>query len=149
MLNADLSGKTIGIAKEYQEFGIPKDIQDAWDQGVKILKSRGAKVKEISLPHTEYGAAVYYILAPAECSSNLSRFDGVKYGYRAENFSSLDEMYSKTRTEAFGDEVKRRILVGTYVLSAGYYDAYFKRALKVRRLIANDFKEAFQDVDAI
>lgn len=149
LLNADLSGKTIGIAREYQEFGIPKDIQDVWDEGVKILKSRGANVIDISLPHTEYGAAVYYILAPAECSSNLSRFDGVKYGYRAKDFSSLDEMYSKTRTQAFGDEVKRRILVGTYVLSAGYYDAYFKRALKVRRLVANDFNEAFSKVDAI
>ena len=150
LLNSDVKGKTIGIAREYQEFGIPEDIQKAWDKAKDILKAKGAKIVDISLPHTKYGAAVYYIIAPAECSSNLARFDGVRYGYRTkEEWLSIDEMYSRTRTEAFGEEVKRRIMVGTYVLSAGYYDAYYKKALKVRRLVANDFVQAFKNVDAI
>ncbi len=150
LLNSDVKGKTIGIPHEYREFGVPDDIQKAWDKARDILKSRGANIVDISLPHTKYGAAVYYIIAPAECSSNLARFDGVRYGHRTkEKGLSIDEMYSKTRTEAFGEEVRRRIMVGTYVLSAGYYDAYYKKALKVRRLINNDFKEVFKKVDAI
>ncbi len=150
LLNSDVKGKKIGIPHEYQELGVPEEIQKAWDKAKDILKSKGAEVVDISLPHTKYGAAVYYIIAPAECSSNLARYDGVKYGYRTNcDGLSIDEMYSKTRTEAFGEEVQRRIMIGTYVLSAGYYDAYYKKALKVRRLIANDFKEAFKEVDAI
>lgn len=144
----DVKGKRIGIPKEYRPDGINEEINALWDKGIDILKSQGADVVEISLPHTKYALPTYYIIAPAECSSNLARYDGVRYGLRVDG-NSLDEMYESTRAEGFGAEVKRRILIGTYVLSAGYYDAYYKKAQKVRYLIADDFKKAFEKVDAI
>jgi aspartyl-tRNA(Asn)/glutamyl-tRNA(Gln) amidotransferase subunit A len=129
---------------------MPKEIDQLWAMGKEILQKRGAELIEISLPHTKYAPAVYYIIASAECSSNLARFDGVRYGFRAEEENlSLEEMYEKTRAQGFGDEVKRRILTGTYVLSAGYFDAYYKKAQKVRNLILQDFRAAFKKVDAI
>jgi len=150
LLNSDIKGKKIGIPKEYFVAGMPEEIVNLWNQGKEILKKRGAEIVEISLPHTNYAAAVYYIVASAECSSNLSRFDGVRYGFRAsgENLS-IEQMYEKTRAQGFGSEVKRRILTGTYVLSAGYFDAYYKKAQKVRNLVRQDFIEAFKKVDAI
>lgn len=150
LLNADVKGLKIGIPEEYHMDGMPNEIQKIWDEGKAILKSKGAEIVDISLPHTKYAPAIYYVLASAECSSNLARFDGVRFGYRTnkENIS-LDEMYKLTRAEGFGNEVKRRIFIGTYVLSAGYYDAYYKKALKVRNLVAHDFKEAFKKVNAI
>ena len=132
---------------------MPEEIDQLWARGKEMLQKRGAELVEISLPHTKYAPAVYYIVASAECSSNLARFDGVRYGFRAEapageNFS-LEEMYEKTRALGFGAEVKRRILTGTYVLSAGYFDAYYKKAQRVRNLVLQDFREAFKKVDAI
>jgi aspartyl-tRNA(Asn)/glutamyl-tRNA(Gln) amidotransferase subunit A len=150
LLNSDVKGKKIGIAKEYRLDGMPKEIEAIWQKGAEILKSRGAEIVEISLPNTKYAPAIYYIIACAEASSNLSRFDGVRFGFRAlEENLSLEEMYEKTRAEGFGSEVKKRILTGTYVLSAGYFDAYYKKAQRVRRLIAQDFEAAFKKVDAI
>lgn len=150
LLNCDLKGKKIGIPKEYKTDEMPKEIENLWKDGSKILKERGAEIIDISLPNTKYAAAVYYVLAPAECSSNLARFDGVRYGHRTKvEGLSLDQMYEKSRAEGFGSEVKRRIIIGTYVLSAGYYDAYYKKSLKVRNLILQDFLEAFKKVDAI
>ena len=150
LLNSNIAGKKIGIAKEYRVEGMPTEIDQLWNRGKEMLKKRGAELIEISLPHTSYAAAVYYVAASAECSSNLSRFDGVRYGFRAEGENlSLEEMYEKTRAQAFGAEVKRRILTGTYVLSAGYYDAYYKKAQKVRNLIKQDFTKVFETVDAI
>ena len=148
-LNSDLNGKTIGIPKEYTVDGISDEINAVWDDAIKSLEKKGAKIKHISLPHTKYALPTYYIIAPAEASSNLARYDGVKYGFRADEAKSLDEMYEKTRSEGFGKEVKRRILIGTYVLSAGYYDAYYLKAQKVRKLIANDFIETFKECDLI
>lgn len=150
LLNADLKGKKVGIPKEYFVEGMSEEIIKLWNDGKEALKKAGAEIIEISLPHTSYAAAVYYVLAPAECSSNLARFDGVRYGFRIdEEGLTLDQMYEKTRALGFGDEVQRRIMTGTYVLSAGYYDAYYKKAQKVRRLILNDFKEAFKKVNVI
>ena len=149
-ITENLKGKKIGIPKEYRVDGTDQEILDVWAKGAEWLKSHGAEIVEISLPHTKYALPVYYIIAPAECSSNLARYDGVRYGHRtAQKFSTLDEMYEKTRAEGFGEEVKRRIMIGTYVLSHGYYDAYYVRAQKVRTLIARDFEEAFKKVDAI
>jgi aspartyl-tRNA(Asn)/glutamyl-tRNA(Gln) amidotransferase subunit A len=149
-INSNLKGKKIGIPKEYNVDGISSEISAIWQKGADWLKQQGAEIIEISLPHTKYALPVYYIIAPAECSSNLARYDGVRYGHRtSQKFSTLDEMYEKTRAEGFGDEVKRRIMIGTYVLSHGYYDAYYVKAQKVRTLIANDFTEAFKKVDAI
>ncbi len=148
-LNDDLSGMTVGIPKEYTIDGMPEEINLIWEESKKVLENKGVKIKNISLPHTKYALPTYYIIAPAEASSNLARYDGVKYGFRANGISSLDEMYEQTRGEGFGKEVKRRILIGTYVLSAGYYDAYYLKAQKVRKLIANDFKEAFKECDFI
>ena len=148
-LNDDLSGKTIGIPKEYSIDGTPEEVSQIWEDAIKILEKKGVKIKNISLPHTKYALPTYYIIAPAEASSNLARYDGVKYGYRSEEINSLDEMYENTRGQGFGKEVKRRILIGTYVLSAGYYDAYYLKAQKVRKLIANDFNEAFKQCDLI
>jgi len=148
-LNSDLNGKTIGIPKEYTVDGISDEINAVWDNAIKSLENKGATIKHISLPHTKYALPTYYIIAPAEASSNLARYDGVKYGFRADNAKSLDEMYELTRSEGFGKEVKRRILIGTYVLSAGYYDAYYLKAQKVRKLIANDFIETFKECDLI
>ena len=148
-LNANLKGKTVGIPKEYTVDGISDEINAVWEKATKSLEQKGAKIKNISLPHTKYALPTYYIIAPAEASSNLARYDGVKYGFRAEDTKSLDEMYELTRSEGFGKEVKRRILIGTYVLSAGYYDAYYLKAQKVRKLIANDFLETFSSCDLI
>ena len=127
---------------------MPKEIEKLWEKGIKIIKDNGGDVIDISLPNTNYALPAYYIVAPAEASSNLARYDGVKYGFRSQGENLID-MYEKTRSEGFGDEVKRRILIGTYVLSSGYYDAYYLKAQKVRRLIKNDFDEAYKKVDAI
>jgi aspartyl-tRNA(Asn)/glutamyl-tRNA(Gln) amidotransferase subunit A len=148
-LSKNIKGLKIGIPKEYRVDGMPNVIEELWEKGKKILKEEGAEIIDISLPHTEYALPTYYIVAPAEASSNLARYDGVKYGYRSSKGSNLIEMYENTRSEGFGDEVKRRILIGTYVLSSGYYDAYYLKAQKVRQLIKNDFDKAFVKVDAI
>jgi len=148
-LTDDIKGKKIGIPKEYTIDGISDEINGVWEQAIKSLEQKGAIIKHISLPHTKYALPTYYIIAPAEASSNLARYDGVKYGFRAKDAKSLDDMYELTRSEGFGKEVKRRILIGTYVLSAGYYDAYYLKAQKVRKLIANDFVEIFSDCDLI
>jgi aspartyl-tRNA(Asn)/glutamyl-tRNA(Gln) amidotransferase subunit A len=150
LLNANIKGKKIGIPKEYFAAGMPEEIVQLWNKGKEILQKRGAEIVDISLPHTSYAPAIYYVLASAECSSNLARFDGVRYGFRVEEDGlNLDQMYEKTRAIGFGPEVQRRILTGTYVLSAGYFDAYYKKAQRVRRLVLEDFKEAFKKVDAI
>ena len=148
-INADISGKVVGIPKEYNVEGIPEEINIVWENAIKKLENGGANVKKISLPHTKYALPTYYIIAPAEASSNLARYDGVKYGFRSQNKNSLDEMYEMTRREGFGKEVKRRVLIGTYVLSAGYYDAYYLKAQKVRKLITNDFINAYKECDFI
>jgi aspartyl-tRNA(Asn)/glutamyl-tRNA(Gln) amidotransferase subunit A len=147
-LNPSMKGKKIGIPKEYRVDGMPEEIAKLWEQGIAWVKDAGAEIVEVSLPHTKYALPTYYIIAPAECSSNLARYDGMRYGLRVEG-KDLTETYERTRAEGFGWEVKRRILTGTYVLSAGYYDAYYVKALKVRRLIANDFTEAFKKCDAL
>ena len=147
-LNNSIKGKRIGIPKEYKIDDMPKEIEDLWQKGINLIKSSGAEIIEISLPNTSYALPAYYIVAPAEASSNLARYDGVKYGFRSEGKNLID-MYEKTRSEGFGNEVKRRIMIGTYVLSSGYYDAYYLKAQKVRRLIKNDFDEAYKKVDAI
>ena len=147
-LNKNIKGKKIGIPKEYRVDGMPSEIEKLWEKGKEFLKECGAEIVDISLPHTNYALPTYYIVAPAEASSNLARYDGVKYGFRAEGENLID-MYEKTRSQGFGDEVKRRIMIGTYVLSSGYYDAYYLKAQKVRMLIKNDFDEAFKKVDAI
>jgi aspartyl-tRNA(Asn)/glutamyl-tRNA(Gln) amidotransferase subunit A len=152
MLTGDIRGKTIGIPEEYQMDGMPKEISDLWADGTEMLKAAGAKIKWISLPHTQYALPTYYVIAPAEASSNLARYDGVRFGHRAalDEGDGIAEMYEKTRAEGFGAEVKRRVMVGTYVLSAGFYDAYYNRARKVRALIKRDFEAVFADgVDAI
>jgi aspartyl-tRNA(Asn)/glutamyl-tRNA(Gln) amidotransferase subunit A len=148
-LNRDVRGKIIGVPKEYTLPGISDEINTVWEDAIKLFEKGGAKIKKISLPHTKYALPTYYIIAPAEASSNLARYDGVKYGFRSNEKNSLDEMYELTRSEGFGKEVKRRILIGTYVLSAGYYDAYYLKAQKVRKLIADDFTIAFKDCDFI
>ena len=147
-LNKNIKGKKIGIPKEYRVDGMPDEIEKLWNEGKKYLKDCGAEIIDISLPHTNYALPTYYIVAPAEASSNLARYDGVKYGFRVKGENLID-MYEKTRSEGFGDEVKRRIMIGTYVLSSGYYDAYYLKAQKVRKLIKNDFDEVFSKVDAI
>ena len=148
-LNKSIKNLKIGIPKEYFGEGIDSDVKKSVLSGIEVLKSLGAKVKEVSLPHTEYAIATYYVVAPSEASSNLSRFDGIRYGYRASEYDSLEELYIKSRSEGFGEEVKRRIMLGTYALSAGYYDAYYKKSLQVRTLIKHDFVKAFNDVDII
>ena len=147
-LTENIKGLKIGIPKEYRVDNMPMEIDNLWKKGIDYLKDAGAIIKNISLPHTIYALPAYYIVAPAEASSNLARYDGVKYGHRAKG-KNLIEMYENTRSEGFGDEVKRRILIGTYVLSSGYYDAYYLKAQKVRQLIKNDFDKAFSSVDAI
>ena len=143
-----VKGLRIGIPKEYRVEGMPPEIEKLWEQGIAWLKEAGCEIVEVSLPHTKYALPAYYIVAPAEASSNLARYDGMRYGLR-EDGANLTETYEKTRAAGFGAEVKRRILIGTYVLSAGYYDAYYVKALKVRRRIADDFDQAFQKVDAL
>ncbi len=140
---------TIGFAKEYFEEGLNEEIKTGVLAKIEVLRSKGFKIKEVSLPHTKYVIQTYYILTSAEASSNLSRFDGVRYGYRSDESAVLEDMYVNSRSEGFGEEVKRRIMLGTYVLSAGYYDAYYRKAQKVRRLIMNDFENAFKEVDFI
>ncbi len=147
-LNENIKGKKIGIPKQYRVDGMPKEIDELWKKGMKIIENNGGEIIEINLPNTNYALPAYYIVAPAEASSNLARYDGVKYGFRSKGENLID-MYEKTRSEGFGDEVKRRIMIGTYVLSSGYYDAYYLKAQKVRRLIKNDFDEAYKKVDAI
>ncbi len=144
----DAKGLRVGIPKEYTLDGMPGEIQALWDQGIAWFQEMGAETVEVSLPHTKYALPTYYIVAPAEASSNLARYDGVRYGLRVPG-ESLDDMYELTRGEGFGDEVQRRVLIGTYVLSAGYYDAYYVKAQQVRTLIAQDFKNAFADVDVL
>lgn len=148
-LKKDIKGVRIGLPREYFTTGMDESIKNRVMEIINSLESSGAIIKEISLPHTEYGIAVYYILATGEASSNLARFDGVKYGYRTERYEDLYQMYSKTRGEGFGPEVKRRIMLGTYVLSAGYYQAYYLKAQRVRTLIKKDFIDAFKEVDVI
>jgi aspartyl-tRNA(Asn)/glutamyl-tRNA(Gln) amidotransferase subunit A len=147
-LSKDIKGKKIGIPKEYRVEGMPKEIEELWKKGIEYAKDCGAEIIDISLPNTSYALPTYYIVAPAEASSNLARYDGVKYGFRAKGKNLID-MYEKTRSEGFGAEVQRRIMIGTYVLSSGYYDAYYLKAQKVRKLIKNDFDEAYKKVDAI
>ena len=152
MLTGDIKGKRIGIPKEYRLDGMPSEIEKLWSDGTEMLRQAGAKIENISLPHTKYALPAYYVIAPAEASSNLARYDGVRYGRRASLSSGdgINEMYEKTRAEGFGPEVKRRVMIGTYVLSAGFYDAYYNRARRVRALIKKDFDEVFADgVDAI
>jgi aspartyl-tRNA(Asn)/glutamyl-tRNA(Gln) amidotransferase subunit A len=147
-LTNNIKGKKIGIPKEYRVDGMPKEIEDLWAKGIEYIKDCGAEIIEISLPHTNYALPAYYIVAPAEASSNLARYDGVKYGFRSKGENLID-MYEKTRSEGFGAEVQRRIMIGTYVLSSGYYDAYYLKAQKVRKLIKHDFDEVYKKVDAI
>jgi aspartyl-tRNA(Asn)/glutamyl-tRNA(Gln) amidotransferase subunit A len=148
-LSSDLKGKRVGIPKEYRIEGVPGEIDALWDRGIQWLKDAGATPVEISLPHTKYALPTYYIIAPAEASSNLARYDGVRYGLREEGVKTLDDMYAATRAAGFGEEVKRRIMIGTYVLSAGFYDAYYTKAQKVRALIKQDFRNAFERCDVI
>jgi aspartyl-tRNA(Asn)/glutamyl-tRNA(Gln) amidotransferase subunit A len=151
-LTGDIRGKVIGIPKEYRMDGMPGEIEALWAKGIEMLRDAGAEVRDISLPHTKYALPAYYVIAPAEASSNLARYDGVRYGHRAKlsHGDGVTEMYEKTRAEGFGPEVQRRVMVGTYVLSAGFYDAYYNRARKVRALIKRDFETVFAEgVDAI
>ncbi len=152
MLTGDIRGRVIGIPREYRMDGMPAEIEALWARGREMLADAGAVIHDISLPHTKYALPTYYVIAPAEASSNLARYDGVRYGYRAKMApgDGITEMYEKTRAEGFGAEVRRRVMVGTYVLSAGYYDAYYNRARKVRTLIKRDFEDVFAaGVDAI
>jgi aspartyl-tRNA(Asn)/glutamyl-tRNA(Gln) amidotransferase subunit A len=143
-----VKGLRIGVPEDYRIDGMPEEIARLWDQGIEWLKAAGCEIKSIRLPHTKYALPAYYIIAPAEASSNLARYDGMRFGLRAPG-DNLTEVYENTRAQGFGPEVKRRILIGTYVLSAGYYDAYYLKALKVRRRIADDFEAAFKEVDAV
>jgi aspartyl-tRNA(Asn)/glutamyl-tRNA(Gln) amidotransferase subunit A len=149
-LSSGLKGKKVGIPREYRVDGMPAEIDALWEQGIAFLKDAGAEVVEVSLPHTQYALPTYYIIAPAEASSNLARYDGVRYGKRElPDGAGLQDMYAATRAAGFGPEVRRRIMIGTYVLSAGYYDAYYTQAQKVRTLIARDFEKAFQVCDVL
>ena len=151
-LTGDIRGKKIGIPREYRMDGMPGEIEALWSQGVAMMRDAGAQIVDITLPHTKYALPAYYVIAPAEASSNLARYDGVRYGHRAKLAAGdgITDMYEKTRSEGFGPEVQRRIMVGTYVLSAGFYDAYYNRARKVRALIKRDFEAVFADgIDAI
>ncbi len=149
-LSTDLKGKRVGVLKEYSVDGMPAEIEALWQQGIDWMRDAGAEIVEVSLPHTKYALPAYYIIAPAEASSNLARYDGVRYGLRdLPEGAGLQDMYAATRAAGFGDEVKRRILIGTYVLSAGFYDAYYTQAQKVRTLIARDFERAFEQCDVL
>ncbi len=148
-LGKDIKGLRVGIPREFTEYPIEEGVKNAFENFLKELEKEGCVLEEVSLPHVKYSIPAYYIIAPSEASSNLARYDGVRYGYRAKDYKDLVDMYSKTRDEGFGPEVKRRILLGTFALSAGYYDAYYLKAMKVRRLIAEDFKKAFEKVDII
>ncbi len=148
-LDSSLDGMTLGLPREYFVDGMDRDVRDRINEAVEICRGLGARVVDVSLPHTEYAIAVYYIIATAEASANLARFDGVRYGFRADGATDPIDMYGKTRAQGFGPEVKRRIILGTYVLSSGYYDAYYLKAQKVRTLIRRDFETAFKECDAI
>ncbi|MBX7533137.1 Asp-tRNA(Asn)/Glu-tRNA(Gln) amidotransferase subunit GatA [Qipengyuania sp. 1XM1-15A] len=149
-LSADLKGKKVGIPREYRMDGTDQAILDSWEQGKAMLRDAGAEIVDVSLPHTKYALPAYYIIAPAEASSNLARYDGVRYGLRdLPEGAGLQDMYAATRAAGFGDEVKRRVLIGTYVLSAGFYDAYYTQAQKIRTLVAQDFEKAFEQCDVI
>ncbi|MFG6560216.1 Asp-tRNA(Asn)/Glu-tRNA(Gln) amidotransferase subunit GatA [Sulfitobacter sp. 1A15299] len=151
-LTGDIRGKKIGIPREYRMDGMPEEIEKLWQDGIAMMKDAGAEIVDISLPHTKYALPAYYVIAPAEASSNLARYDGVRFGHRAklDQGDGITEMYEKTRAEGFGHEVQRRVMVGTYVLSAGFYDAYYNRARKVRTLIKKDFEDVFaQGIDSI
>lgn len=145
----DVKGKVIGIPTDFITDGINKEVKEAYDKAIETLRAAGAEIKEITLEYAKYSLATYYIIATAEASSNLGRYDGIRYGYRTQDFNDLEELYRKSRTEGFGPEVKRRIMLGTYVLSSGYYDAYYKRAQQVRTLIVENFKKAFESCDVI
>ena len=152
MLTGDIKGKVIGIPREYRMDGMPDEIEALWRQGTEMLRDAGAEIRDISLPHTKYALPAYYVIAPAEASSNLARYDGVRYGHRAQlaQGDGITEMYENSRADGFGAEVKRRVMIGTYVLSAGFYDAYYNRARRVRTLIKKDFEDVFaQGIDAI
>lgn len=147
-LTGDVKGLKVGIPKEYRVDGMPEEIEKMWQDGIAMMKDAGAEIVDVSLPHTKYALPVYYVIAPAECSSNLARYDGVRYGLRVEG-KDLNETYENTRAEGFGEEVKRRIMIGTYALSSGYYDAYYIKAQKVRRLISEDFMKAYEQCDVL
>ena len=147
-LTGDIKGLRVGIPQEYRVDNMPAEIEKLWQQGIDWLKAAGAEIVDVSLPHTKYALPAYYIIAPAEASSNLARYDGVRYGAR-QNGVDIDDMYAQTRAAGFGDEVKRRVMIGTYALSAGYYDAYYVKALQVRRLIAEDFTKAYEECDVL
>ena len=149
LLEGGIKGLRIGIPKEYRMDGAPPEIAALWDKGADWLKAQGAQIVEVSLPHTKYALPTYYIVAPAEASSNLARYDGVRFGHRAKGARDITDLYEKSRAEGFGPEVQRRILIGTYVLSAGYYDAYYARAQKLRTLIARDFTQAYEKCDML
>ena len=149
LLGQSIAGKTIGLPKEFFGEGVDDEVAAAIEEALARLRAAGAKTVEVELPNSEAGIPCYYVLAPAEASSNLARFDGIRYGYRADGYADLTEMYEKTRAEGFGAEVKRRIMIGTYVLSSGYYDAYYLKAQKLRRMISDDFKRAFEKCDLI
>ena len=149
LLDGGIKGLRVGIPREYRVEGAAPEADALWDKGVEWMKAQGAEIVEVSLPHTKYALPTYYIVAPAECSSNLARYDGVKYGYRASNARDITDLYERSRGEGFGAEVQRRILIGTYVLSAGYYDAYYSRAQKLRTLIKRDFELAFEKCDVM
>lgn len=148
-LDQPLNGLKIGVAKEHFVEGLDGEVESAVREALSVYESQGAEIVDVTLPHSKYAVATYYLIAPSEASSNLARYDGVHYGLRAESFDNMIDMYSTTRGQGFGDEVKRRIMLGTYALSAGYYDAYYLKALKVRRLIRQDFDKAFENVDVI
>ncbi|MGL4820079.1 MAG: amidase family protein, partial [Bacilli bacterium] len=148
-LTGDIKGLRIGIPTEYMGEGVDPRVKEVVQQAIAQFEALGATVHEVSLPHSEYGIATYYLLASSEASANLARFDGVRYGHRAENPQNLMDLYKRSRSEGFGEEVKRRIMLGTFALSSGYYDAYYKKAQQVRTLIKNDFHKAFETVDVI
>ena len=148
-INQSIKGKKIGIIKEFDLSGLDTEVQKRFDESKKAYENLGAEFIEVSLPNISASVPTYYSIAPAECSSNLSRYDGVRFGHRAENTDDLNDLYIKSRSEGFGDEVKRRILIGTYALSSGYYDAYYKKAQQVRRLIKNDFDQVFKSIDLL
>ena len=144
-----IEGVKVGIPQEYFTAGIDSEVEESVRSAIEVLQENGAIIEEVSLPHTDYAMATYYIIAPAEASANLARYDGVRYGFRAEDADELGDMYRNTRSEGFGEEVKRRIMLGTYALSSGYYDAYYLKAQKVRTLIKSDFDNAFEKVDVV
>jgi len=148
-ITEDIKGLKIGLPKQFFSMDLPDYIEKSINESIKIFEKLGVEIKEVDLPHIDLSLPIYYVIAPAECSANLSRYDGVKFGYRCEDPKDLDDLYMRTREEGFGAEVKRRILIGTYALSAGYYDAYYLKAQKCRRLVADDFSKAFKSVDFI